>query len=42
VLFRAGEDLQRTGDVEALHTVEEDDQDSSHVIDSWAGGTWPQ
>jgi hypothetical protein len=34
VLFRAVEDLQRTGDVEALHTVEEDDQDSSHVIDS--------
>ena len=30
----AGEDLQGARDVEALHRVEEDDEDGSHAVDS--------
>lgn len=38
----AREDLRGPGDVEALHPVEEDDQNGSHLLDSWRSPRWPQ
>jgi len=37
-----GEDLKRTGDVEGLHTVEQDHQYRSHASQSRGRGSWQQ
>ena len=38
----AGEDLKRSGDVEGLHPVEQDDQNWSHAFQSGGAHSWQQ
>lgn len=42
VVAGPGEDLKRTGDVEGLHAVEQDDQYCSHASQSAEPRSWQQ